>query len=363
MAHYTAASDTGNGNTNAIVKVEGGREKSLCISSIRAKVSSQTLGLGKRAELDYVWAEINGVRYAFGDDCLMVNRAEIDRHMGEKRYLHEHHRSLTAYALARLGVKNGTVDLTLMCPPRLYNDLKDGMIASYMDSPVEILLRGDKKPRTWEYSSVIIWPEGFAALACFMLDKNGGVAASEIMAGDVVILDTGAHTANAFIAHNGKFNSAHLVHSSIEHGGGDTHIRTPLLEWVRGLGGELSAVTTDDIDRVLRLASASGDYTLRFGLASVDLLPALQPLALDYAHWLSNNVIDSRFNALRGINRLLIVGGNAAYITAHIATWYEGKVITEKDCYAAGLNGWHTSDYNAIGGLRLALARQAKGKQ
>ncbi|MEZ4672593.1 MAG: ParM/StbA family protein [Anaerolineae bacterium] len=360
MGHYIASSDTGNGNTNVIVRQEGGREKSLCIASIRARVSSQTLGLGKQAELDYVWAEISGVRYAFGDDCLVVNRAEIDRHMGEKRYLHEHHRSLTAYGLARLGVKSGSVDLTLMCPPKLYGDLKDAMIETYRSNPVEIMLRGDKKPRTWAYSNVTVWPEGFPAAACFMLEKDGSAGVARVMAGDVLIVDTGAHTANAFIAHNGKFNSSQLVHSSIEHGGGDTHIRTPLLEWVRGQGGELSAVTTDDIDRVLRLAAASGDYTLKFGLASVDLLPALEQLALHYAHWLANNVIDSRFDGLRGINRVLVVGGNAAYVMSHFAEWYPGKAITEKEW--AGLNGWHPADLNAVGGLRLALARLNKGK-
>jgi Actin like proteins N terminal domain len=361
MSHYIASSDTGNGNTNAIVKTEGGKEKSLCMASIRAKVSQHTLGLGKGAELDYIWGEMSNIRYAFGDDCLKVNRAEIDRHMGEKRYLHEHHRSLTAYTLARLGVKGGTVDLTLMCPPKLYTDYKDTMIEVYRNNPVEILLKGDKKPRRWEYSTVTVWPEGFAAAACFMLNKDGVAAVANVMVGDVLIMDTGAHTLNAFITHNGKFNSSQLVHSSIEYGGGDTHIRTPLLEWVRGQGGELSAVTTDDIDRVLRWAATTGDYTLRFGLASVDLLPALTPLALEYAHWLSNNVIDSRFNGLRGINRILIVGGNASYITGHIAEWYPGKAITDREW--AGLNGWHPADLNAVGGLRLALARLNKAKR
>lgn len=361
MTHYIASSDTGNGNTNAIVKQEGGREKSICLASIRAKVSSHTLGLGKGAELEYIWGEMSGIRYAFGDDCLVVNRAEIDRHMGEKRYLHEHHRTLTAYALARLGVKGGTVDLTLMCPPKLYSDLKDPMIEAYRSNPAQILLKGDKKAREWEYSRVTVWPEGFPAAACFMLDRDGGAEASHVMAGDVLILDTGAHTANAFIAHNGKFNTSQLVHSSIEYGGGDTHLRTPLLEWVRGQGGELSAVTTDDIDRVLRLAAASGDYTLHFGLASVDLLPALEPLALQYAHWLANNVIDSRFNGLRGINRILTVGGNASYVTSHFAEWYAGKAITDREW--SGLNGWHPADLNAVGGLRLALARLNKGKK
>jgi hypothetical protein len=359
MNHYIAASDTGNGNTNAIL-VNDGNSKSICIPSIRARVSSQTLDLGKASELTYTWAEWGGQRYAVGDDALLVNRQGIDRHMGAARYASEHHQFLTAYALARLGVKDSsTVDLTLMCPPALYNDNRQVMIDTYKSSPVEIMLKGDKKPRRWAYSEVTVWPEGFPAAACFMLAADGSKAASPVMAGDVVLLDTGAYTANAFILSNGKFNPAGLVHSTIENGGGDAHIRTPLLESIRLQGGELAAVTTDDLDKVLRLASASGDYVLRFGRAEVDLLPTLKGLAEDYAGWLSNNVIDSRFNGLRGISRLLVIGGNADYVTDHLKNWYGEKVVTAAE-WRGAVGRLHAADLNAEGAKRLALARQTR---
>jgi hypothetical protein len=236
MTHYIASADTGNGNVNAVL-VADGKEKTICLPSIRAAVSGASLGLGGKFEVDYRWAEWGGQRYAVGDDALTLNRQGIERHMGAARYASEHHRFLTAYALARLGVKSGTVDLTLMCPPALFADNKQAMIDTYKANPVEITIQGDKKPRSWVYNSVTIWPEGFPAVACFMLAPDGSKAASNLMAADVLVLDCGAFTANAFIVTNGKFNPAGLSKSTFENGGGDAHIRQPLLEAVKSLGG------------------------------------------------------------------------------------------------------------------------------
>ncbi|MDC6711362.1 hypothetical protein, partial [Leclercia adecarboxylata] len=84
----------------------------------------------------------------------------------------------------------------------------------------------------------------------------------------------------------------------------------PLLEWLHSGGGDLTGCTLDDIDRVLRLASVSGDYTLNFGAASVDLKPQLDYLARLYSDWLANQ-INSRFDSLRSAGGLLVIGGNA----------------------------------------------------
>ena len=66
--------------------------------------------------------------------------------MGVNRYGGEHHQFLSAYALARLGIKSGSVDITLLCPPALFNELKPQMIKAYSAQGVEISLKGDKKP-------------------------------------------------------------------------------------------------------------------------------------------------------------------------------------------------------------------------
>ena len=188
----------------------------------------------------------------------------------------------------------------------MYNDLKKPMTDAYSKQGVVITLRADKKPREWSYSSVSVLPEGYAAIGCFMLDSTGGKSSlAGKLAGDIVLLDVGAYTANVFRLHNGSFNPADLPQSSIANGGGNTHIRLPLLEWVKGAGGDLTAVTLDDIDRVLRLASASGDYLLQFGGASIDLKPMLDHLAKQYADWLANNALDTRYDGLKDINGLV----------------------------------------------------------
>lgn len=347
-----ASVDCGNGNTCAML---AGSKKSISFASIRTRITSQTLGLGPGQELDFTSAVWHDNTYAVGDDALILNRQGIDRHMGANRYGGEHHQFLTAYALARLGIKSGSVDITLLCPPAMYNDLKKPMTDAYTKQAVEISLKGDKKPREWTYNNVSVLPEGYAAVGCFILDSSGNKSPlAGKLAGDIVLLDVGAYTANVFRLHNGAFNPADLPQSSIPNGGGNTHIRLPLLEWVKSAGGDLSAVTLDDIDRTLRLGSASNDYILRFGSAEIDLTPMLNHLSKQYSDWLANNALDTRYDGLRDINGLLVVGGNAAYIIPHLQQWY-GKVIDYTGWRE--FSGLHPADLNAAGGLRLAQAR------
>lgn len=360
MSNYIASVDCGNGNTSAML---AGSKKSISFASIRTQITSKTLGLGKGHELDFTSAVWRGDTYAVGDDALLLNRQRIDQHMGVNRYGGEHHQFLTAYALARLGVgakEAARVDLTLLCPPALYNDLKQRMIDAYSSHPVEITLKGDRKPRQWAYESVRVFPEGYAAAGCFMLDSSGQKSPlASTLEGDVLLLDTGAYTTNVFRLHNGVFNSADLPQSSIQNGGGDEHIRKPLLEWVHSAGGDLSAVTLFDIDRVLRLASASDDYLLHFGAGDIDLKPMVDHVGKQYADWLANQ-LDSRFNGLHEVKGLLVVGGNAAYITSHLNKWYGGKVIDYTGIREFA--GMHAADLNAAGGLRMAMARLAAKK-
>lgn len=352
-----AAVDCGNGNTNAVL---AGSKKSISFASIRTRITSQTLGLGKGHELDLSTVEWRGDNYAVGDDALIMNRQGIDHHMGVNRYGGEHHQFLTAYALARLGVKAGQVDLTLLCPPALYNDLKPRMIEEYCKQGVEITLKGDKKPRQWAYEHVTILPEGYAAVGCFMVDASGqNSPLASKLAGDIVLLDVGAYTANVFRLHNGQLNPADLPQSSIKNGGGDAHLRKPLLEWVHSAGGDLTAVTLDDIDRTLRLGSASADYVLRFGAAEIDLKPMLDHLSDQYADWLANNALDTRYDGLKDINGLLVVGGNAPYIMPFLQRWY-GKVIEYQGWRE--LAGLHPADLNAAGALRLSMRRLSAKK-
>ena len=143
-----------------------------------------------------------------GDDVIRVTRRGLERHMGSNRYGNEFHQFLVAVSLAKLGVKDGKVDLNLFAPPGLYNDLKPLIQERFMEDggKVEIKLKGDKKPRAWAYKSVTVWPEGIGAAACFVLDDNGELVPSDVLTGDVVVLDIGAHTLDAVLLTNGNFN-------------------------------------------------------------------------------------------------------------------------------------------------------------
>jgi hypothetical protein len=108
------------------------------------------------------------------------------------------------------------------------------------------------------------------------------------------------------------------------------------------------------------MGSASDDYKLTFGRAEVDVKPMLDYLGGQYADWLANNALDTRFDGLRDIQGILIIGGNTPLIMPHLKEWYGDKVIE--------YTGWrefaglHPADLNAAGGIRLALARQQQGK-
>jgi hypothetical protein len=166
---------------------------------------------------------------------IRVSRRQLERHMGANRYGNEFHQMLVAHALARLGIKSGTIDLTLFAPPGLFNDLK-GFVRDRFGQrggKVEISLKGDKKPRKFQYNEITLWPEGLGAAACFVLDEKGDQVPAEVLRGEVVILDLGAHTLDAIQLSNGNFNAESLQHATWEAGGVHVHIREPILRAVK----------------------------------------------------------------------------------------------------------------------------------
>ena len=72
-----------------------------------------------------------------------------------------------------------------------------------------------------------------------------------------------------------------------------------------------------------------------------------------YAEWISNNIGDGVFNAMRGIKRLVVVGGGATLVTAYLRKWYGDKVV-DPNSFPSTKNV-HVADLNAVGGLRLRL--------
>lgn len=356
---YVASVDAGNGGVNAVLAQTKGY-KSFYEPSVRAAATGDSLGLGKGWELDYDYVDWDGHRYVTGDDVVRVTRRQLEHHIGANRYGNEMHQFLVAHALARLGIKTGSVNLTLFAPPGLYNDLKDFVRERFMQrgGRVEISLKGDKKPRKFNYQQVNILPEGIGAAACFVLNDSGDFVPSDILSGEVVVLDLGAHTLDAIQLSSGNFNPESLQHATWEAGGVHVHLREPILRAVKKqIGDDAANLTIDDIDRILRLGSVSGDYTLTVAGHDADLKPLIDKYAERYAEWIANNIADGVFDGFRGIKSVILVGGGAGLVEPFLSkqSWYGSKILDRKAHKTT--RDLHPVDMNAVGGLRFALMR------
>ena len=362
MADYTASVDAGNGGTNAVLVKGTSRYKYHYEPSVRAAATGDSLGLGKRLELDYNYVDWYGHRYVTGDDVIRITRRHLERHVGTNRYGNEFHRFLVAVALAKLGVRRGTVDLTVFAPPGMYNELNPIIQEHFLESEgqVTISLKKDKRPRKWEYEQVTVWPEGIGAAACFILDNKGEFIQSDVLAGESVLLDIGVFTLDALKLVDGNFNPEALEHATWEDAGLNVHIRQPLLRAVKEHSDEFANLTVDDIDYVLRRGLAAGDYTLRAAGLEVDLKALFDKHSERYAGWIANNICDGVFNGFRGVRSVILVGGGVELVEDWLKEWYGDKILS-RDQHATTRN-IHPVDMNAVGGLRLSLMRQRQAR-
>jgi len=357
LPKYTASVDAGNGGVNAAIgtKTKAGY-KSYYEPSVRAAATGDSLGLGAQWEMQYSYADWNGHRYITGDDVTRVTKRALERHMGAGRYGNEFHQFLVAKALAELGVKSGTVDLTVFAPPGMYVEQREIILDRFGKLPAKIQLKGDSKPREWEYSNISVWPEGLGAAACFVIDEKGKPVKSDILTGDTVVLDLGAHTLDALKLSEGDFNPESLETATTEKGGVDVHIRQPIIRTLHKHAADFGNITVDDVDRVIRLGSVSGDYTIRAAGLEVDLKPLIDKHSERYAEWIANNICDGVFDGFKGIKSVILVGGGAYLVEDYIRDWYGDKLLDRKKSEVT--NKLAPEDMNAVGGLRLALMRK-----
>ena len=358
MADYVVSCDPGNGGTNAVLARDSGRHKSVYFPSVRAAATGASLGLGKDLELDYQYVDWYGHRYVVGDDVIRVTRRHLERHTGVNRYGNELYQFLVAVAVGQLGVKSGSVDLTLFAPPGLYLQAKEDIQERFADNggQVSLQFKGDRKPRRWEYEHITIWPEGVGAAACFILDDDGQMVETDVLNGDVLILDMGAYTLDALKLTNGNFNPEELEHATFENGGIIVHVLEPILRTVKGLGEDFSLLSIEDVERVLRLGLISGDFTLTVAGQEVDLAPLVDKFRERYGEWISNNIIDGIFAGLRGYRNVILVGGGALLIEDLLPRWYGAEKLLNRKKHPTTKKIFPV-DFNCVGGLRLALAR------
>lgn len=356
MSDHIISCDAGNGGTNAVMPLSGGRYKSVYFPSVRASATGDSLGLGKELELEYQFVDWYSHRYVVGEDVLRVTKRHMERHQGPNRYGNELHQFLIATAIAQLGIKQGSVDLTLFAPPGMYVDAQQTMIQRFnAHGDVEIQLKGDRKPRHWTYDNITIWPEGVGAVACFALDEQGELVASDVLGGETVVIDLGAYTLDALRLVDGNFNPEALEYATWEDGGVKTHVVDPILRTVKKQGEDFSLLTADDIDHVLRLGLVSEDYTLKVAGYEIDLEPLVSKHRERYAEWIANNIGDNVFQGFRGIKSVILVGGGALLVEDYLREWYGDKILNRKKHTTT--RKIHPVDFNAVGGLRFALRR------
>ncbi|MBL8066341.1 MAG: hypothetical protein JNM34_10855, partial [Chthonomonadaceae bacterium] len=142
-------------------------------------------------------------------------------------------------------------------------------------------------------------------------------------------------------------------------GGTHTHVREPMLKTIRKQGDDFAHITVDDIDRIIRLGSVSGDYTLTAAGYDLDLKPLLDKHRERYAEWIANNIGDGVFNQFKGIKSVILVGG-AGLVEDFMRKWYGDKLLNPKKHKTTAK--LHPIDMNAVGGLRFALMQAKQGE-
>lgn len=367
MADYTISADAGNGGTNVVI-AKGKGYKRYYDPSVRAVATGESLGLGAGFELQYSYVDWYGSRYVTGDDVLRITKRGLERHIGQNRYGDEFHQFLVANAIANLGVKKGTVDLTLFAPPGFFVEAKAEIKERFMenDGKVEIQLKGDRKPRQWQYETVTVWPEGLGAAVCFMVDDEGNMLDTDILAGEVVILDIGAFTLDALKLQDGSFVPESLEHATWQNAGVNTHIREPLLRILHKKDPDFTVLTVDDMDRILRSGFQNGDFVVKVAGKEVDLGGPVDAMCERYADWIANNICDGVFNGFIGVKAVILVGGGAVLVSEKLEEIYGqydpkkpekgGKLLNPKKFPTT--KKVHPVDMNAVGGLRFSLMRQ-----
>lgn len=342
--------DAGNGAVKAVYQAPGKSSyRPFYMPSIRTRVTPDSLNLG-RFEQSHTYYTWHNSTYAAGHDVLKMFSPKIERHMGTARYTGEMFKFLIAVALANLGVKSGKVDLTLFCPPKLFNEAAPQIMESFKE-PLTIQM--GETAYLWE-CSVRVWPEGFGAAAMLFLDKAGREVSSDLLTGNTLLVDLGAFTVDTLIFSHGEIDIAHLNHSSYTDMGTHRHILSPILSDLQKADKDFRAIDTDHVDTFLIMGMAEGgkQFTAKVGNKEADISPKVAHYVGTYANALAN-LLTSDFSSLEGINHVVLCGGGAVLVEPYLRAYFGDKVVNPAQY--PHVKNVSVGDYNAVGGLRLAL--------
>lgn len=362
---HVCSTDAGNGGVNTLA-VRAGQNPSRptynYFPSVRAVVRGKGLGLGAEQELQFARVDWQGQQYIVGDDVTRISRQGLDKHMGKDRYGGEHHQFLVLTALARCGVgmdAPANVALTLFCPPSYFADQKEAIRKAFEGKSYNFAYAG--KPHHIRIGRVFVVPEGQAALFCFNMNPDGTPNDRTPLIGDTLFFDSGVYTLDCVLIQDGKVSPERTF--SLADAGIDQFIRKPLMSYAQGAGYDFQNVDENDIDVLLRaFCEAKTEEEQReaailyYGGYELDLYADLVHHTNRYASWIVANVI-ARYDGLRGIKHLVLVGGGASLITRQMIELYPDKVKNLENPPHYAVAKIHPVNMNVYGGLRVALAK------
>lgn len=356
--------DCGNGFTTGFAtrftKGKSSRLNHVAFPSVRAVSSGASVNLGdelsERLIMQYDWVEWGKHKYLVGDD-VFISRRSIERHRSDVRYGDEHWYFLVAVALGRLVPKGGKINLTVFVPPALYTEASKRIRERFATHDYGIAIRfKDTTLLTYHIEQLHILPEGLGGMCACVFDKTGAMVGQDFLVGRTVILDLGMFTTDAIEVTNGQLNPENLETSSWKDEGIYSHILKPIRAIVASKSKDFSILSEDNIDLVIRKGLETGDYTLISGTSQLDIKPLVDTYAEKFATWIANTVIDGEHSALRG-SRAILLGGGSVLVKPYLMKWYSDQFVDLQQ--HKHLKGLAELDFNAIGGLRMALATQA----
>ena len=364
------SSDSGNGWSAAYHLVKG-KIKSHGIPHARARVTGAKLNSDMGSQNVAEYADFMGQRYGYGDGIWNLTDAPIDLHQNTaRRYGGQMHLFLMLVNIASMNVKSGS-ELTVVvpAPPGLLNEVAPQIKKSILDGESgkgdgiwHIQLRTDKKPREYKFIRVITIPEGAGAFAAYRFDMNGELvelldrSGSDMLAGQVAVLDLGAGTGDTYQIFDGNLNPDAIAHATDDKAGVINNLLKPILTEIQGMVPQAKHLTTAHIDSYLRqyVVNASPEAaTIRVSGKTINIEKAILANCERYAEWVAANKIDPLWSA--GMDAIVEAGGGWLYIESFVKQWYPDRLLLTPSMFAH-TKGIALFDLNGVGQLSFAAA-------
>lgn len=285
------------------------------------------------------YADICGKRWGYGPGALEYTIDKpITLHQNTKqRYGDEMHINLSLIGMAESGIPDGAqITLIVTVPPGLLKEVKQHVTEAFLagehndgSGRFSVQLRGDKKPRTYAFKSVVVRPEGYSGYCGYRFDSKGDVVniqdqrGGDALAGTVCVIDLGAGTGNILYVRDGIPMSESINNSTNDRGGVLTHILGPALAQISTATGA-KHLTVAHVDAMWRRwimnPTKEGSKNTVSG-KDIFLMDLFIALSHNYAKFVQQTFVDPAIRL--GSDAIAEVGGGWLSIHELIAPMYK----------------------------------------